>query len=122
MRIDNLEAYRQRANGPAGSRVDLSNAAVESLCVYSDGRVYPSAATVQYDELELGRWMGGNLAALLQSSPGAQRLLSLTVAEKPICNTCRFRFICGGGDVKTARLSNRRYSNRSRTVRIRALG
>jgi radical SAM protein with 4Fe4S-binding SPASM domain len=98
--IDNLEAWRQRVNGIPGTRVDLSNAAVESLCVYSDGRVYPSAATVQYEVLELGRWTGGNLAELLASSPAAQRLQALTVADKPVCSTCKFKFICGGGDVE----------------------
>ncbi len=98
--IDNVEAFRERVNGNPGTRLDLSSAGVESLCVYSDGRVYPSAATVQYDTLEMGRWTGGNLAELLESSPVAQRLRALTVAEKPVCNTCKFRFLCGGGDVE----------------------
>jgi radical SAM protein with 4Fe4S-binding SPASM domain len=100
--IDNVEAWRQRVNGAPGSRIDLSNAGVESLCVYSDGRVYPSAATVQYADLELGRWTGGNLGALLESSDVARRLRGLTVGEKPVCNTCKFRFVCGGGDVEHA--------------------
>jgi radical SAM protein with 4Fe4S-binding SPASM domain len=98
--IDNVESYRQRVNGAPGARIDLSNAAVESLCVYSDGRVYPSAATVQYEALELGQWTGGDLARLLASSEVARRLRSLTVAEKPVCNVCKFRFLCGGGDVE----------------------
>jgi radical SAM protein with 4Fe4S-binding SPASM domain len=98
--IDNVESYRQRVNGAPGSRVDLSNAAVESLCVYSDGRVYPSAATVQYDALKLGRWSGGNLARLLEASDVAGRLRGLTVAEKPVCKACQFRFLCGGGDLE----------------------
>jgi len=98
--IDNVESYRQRVNGARGTRIDLSNAAVESLCVYSDGRVYPSAATVQYEDLELGVWTGGDLARLLESSPVARRLRGLTVAEKPVCNVCKFRFLCGGGDVE----------------------
>jgi radical SAM protein with 4Fe4S-binding SPASM domain len=98
--IDNVESYRQRVNGARGTRIDLSNAAVESLCVYSDGRVYPSAATVQYDALELGRWTGGNLGRLLGDSDVARRLRGLTVAEKPVCNVCKFRFLCGGGDVE----------------------
>ena len=100
--IDNLEAYQQRVNGAPGSRVDLSNAAVESLCVYADGRVFPSAATVQYGALALGRWDGGNLGELLEGSDVARRLQRLSVADKPVCNTCRFRFICGGGDVEHA--------------------
>jgi 7,8-dihydro-6-hydroxymethylpterin dimethyltransferase len=98
--IDNVESYRQRVNGAPGTRIDLSNAAVESFCVYSDGRVYPSAATVQYDALELGRWTEGNLARLLEGSDVARRLRGLTVAEKPVCNVCKFRFLCGGGDVE----------------------
>jgi len=98
--IDNVESFRERVNGNPGTRLDLSSAGVESLCVYSDGRVYPSAATVQYEPLELGRWTGGNLGELLETSPVAERLRALTVAEKPVCNTCKFRFLCGGGDVE----------------------
>jgi radical SAM protein with 4Fe4S-binding SPASM domain len=97
--IDNVAAFRQRVNGAPGSRIDLSNAAVSSVCVYSDGRVYPSAATVQYAALELGRWTGGNLASLLETSAVARRLRALTVAQKPVCRTCRFKFLCGGGDL-----------------------
>ena len=100
--IDNIEAYRQRVNGAPGSRVDLSNAAVESVCVYADGRVFPSAATVQYGSLALGRWEDGNLGELLRGSDVARRLQDLSVVDKPVCNTCRFRFICGGGDVEHA--------------------
>ncbi|CAG0951476.1 partial Putative mycofactocin radical SAM maturase MftC, partial [Anaerolineae bacterium] len=59
--IDNVQSFRERVNGHAGTRLDLSSAAVESLCVYSDGRVFPSAATAQYEQLALGRWTGGNL-------------------------------------------------------------
>lgn len=98
--IDNVEAFRERVNGNPGTRLDLSGAGVESLCVYSDGRVYPSAATVQYEALELGRWTGGNLAELLERAPAAQRLRALTVVEKPVCNTCKFKFLCGGGDIE----------------------
>jgi len=98
--IDNIESFRQRVNGAPGTRVDLGGAGVESLCVYSDGRVYPSAATVQYAPLELGRWRGGNLGDLLVGADAAKRMQALTVAEKPVCNTCRFKFLCGGGDVE----------------------
>ena len=98
--IDNLESFRQRVNGAPGTRIDLGAAGVESLCVYSDGRVYPSAATVQYAPLELGLWQGGNLGELLLSADVAKRMQALTVVEKPVCNTCRFKFVCGGGDVE----------------------
>lgn len=98
--IDNIESFRQRVNGVPGTRVDLASAAVSSLCVYSDGRVYPSAATVQYDALELGRWSSGNLGLLLETSEVARQIRALTVRQKPICNTCTFRYICGGGDIE----------------------
>ncbi len=97
--IDNVAAFRERVNGAPGTRIDLSNAGVESVCVYADGRVFPSAATVQYEELELGRWTDGNLGAILAHSPVARRLRSLTVADKPVCGTCKFKFLCGGGDL-----------------------
>jgi len=99
VQIDNVEEFRQRVNGAAGSRVDLGSAGLESLCVYSDGRVYPSPATVQYRQLELGRWLGGNLVELLESSVVARQMQSLSVAHKPVCGDCQWRFICGGGDV-----------------------
>ncbi len=98
--IDNVESFRERVNGHPGTRLDLASAGVESLCVYSDGRVYPSAATVQYEPLELGLWTGGNLGELLTTSAVARRLRSLTVVEKPVCKTCKFRFLCGGGDLE----------------------
>ncbi len=98
--IDNVASFRARVNGAPGTRIDLSNAGVESLCVYSDGRVFPSAATVQYEALEIGRWQAGNLGALLQGSQVAQALRSLTVEEKPVCNVCKFKFLCGGGDLE----------------------
>lgn len=100
--IDNLEAFGQRVNGMPGTRFDLAGAGVESVCVYSDGRVFPSAATVQYDALELGRWTGGNLHELLGRSELAQRLRALSVAHKPVCGTCNWRFVCGGGDLDHA--------------------
>jgi radical SAM protein with 4Fe4S-binding SPASM domain len=98
--IDNLESFEQRVNGAPGSRIDLGGAGVESLCVYSDGRVYPSAALVQYAPLELGRWRPGNLGDLLVNADAAKRMQALTVAEKPVCSSCRFKFLCGGGDVE----------------------
>jgi len=98
--IDNLQAFEERANGRPGTRLDLSSAGIESFCVYSDGRVFPGAATVQYAPLQLGRWSGGDLGRLLAESDVAHRLRRLTVAEKPVCSACKFRFLCGGGDVE----------------------
>ncbi len=98
--IDNVASFRARVNGAPGTRTDLSNAGVESLCVYSDGRVYPSAATVQYQALEIGRWIPGNLQVLLEGSEVARRLRNLSVEHRPVCGTCKFKFLCGGGDLE----------------------
>jgi radical SAM protein with 4Fe4S-binding SPASM domain len=100
--IDNVSAFRARVNGLPGTRVDLSNMGVESACVYSDGRVFPSAATAQYEALELGRWRPGNLRALLEDAPVARHLRTLSVEHKPVCGTCKFKFVCGGGDLEHA--------------------
>src|SRR5438132_1273549 len=45
-------------------------------------------------------WSGGNLGSLLESSGVGRRLRALTVGDKPVCRTCKFRFLCGGGDVE----------------------
>jgi radical SAM protein with 4Fe4S-binding SPASM domain len=102
VRIDNLDDFRSRVNGAPDTRLDLSNAAIESVCVYADGRVFPSAATVQYASLELGRWEPGNLAKLLDEAPVARRIRELSVVHKPVCRDCRFRYLCGGGDLEHA--------------------
>ena len=43
--LDNVESLRRRANGRPGVKNDLGNQCWESLCLYRDGAVYPSAAT-----------------------------------------------------------------------------
>ena len=50
--IDNIESMKLRVNGRPFVKYDLGNQFWDSMCVYSDGMVYPSAATANgYDRL-----------------------------------------------------------------------
>jgi radical SAM protein with 4Fe4S-binding SPASM domain len=98
--IDNLEALRSRVNSPRGVKRDLSNACVSSVCVYSDGNVYPSAATANIPELRLGSVLDSDLETVWRESEVAKTFRAATVAEKEICRTCPLKFLCGGGDVE----------------------
>jgi len=98
--IDNAEALRSRVNQPRGVKRDLSNACVSSVCVYSDGKVYPSAATVNVPELCLGSILEEDLETVWRESPVAAEFRAATVADKENCRTCPLKFLCGGGDVE----------------------
>ncbi|RMG44241.1 MAG: radical SAM protein [Acidobacteria bacterium] len=100
--IDNWEAIRARVNAPAGVRRDLSNACVSSLCVYSDGTVYPSAAMAGVPELACGSILEAPLGRILSESEVARRFRAATVEQKPLCGDCPFKFLCGGGDIEHA--------------------
>ncbi|HEY4001518.1 MAG TPA: methyltransferase domain-containing protein [Candidatus Xenobia bacterium] len=98
--IDNDEAIRSRINGLRGVRTDLSNMVLESLCVYTDERVYPSPATVGEAALCLGSLKEQSLQAIWRDSALARTFRGLSVVDKPQCQGCRYRFLCGGGDVE----------------------
>ncbi|RMF87290.1 MAG: methyltransferase domain-containing protein, partial [Nitrospirae bacterium] len=100
--VDNLEAVKERLNYPAGTRRDLSNACVTSLCVYADGRVFPSASLAGVEALCLGSILERPLEELWRHSPVARAFREASVAEKPGCRGCPYRFLCGGGDVEHA--------------------
>ena len=98
--IDNWEAFRLRAGGPRGVRHDLSSAGYESLCVYSDGIVYPSAALADVGELACGSVLERSLAEIWREAPVLRDMRALSAADKPTCRDCSIRYICGGGDVE----------------------
>ena len=100
--IDNAESMKQRLNAPAGVKRDLSNACVSSLCIYSDGNVYPSAATANVPELCCGSILEAPLEAIWRESTVCQDFRAATVEKKPICPTCPFKYLCGGGDIEHA--------------------
>ena len=101
-RLDNLEAVRRRVNGVPGVKYDLGNAGWDSVCVYADGKVYPSAALAGDPSLVCGDTSREDLADILEASPVIRSLRSATLARKPSVRDDPFRFFTGGGDVEHA--------------------
>jgi MoaA/NifB/PqqE/SkfB family radical SAM enzyme/SAM-dependent methyltransferase len=96
--LDNLEAVKRRVNGVPGIKYDLGNGGWDSLSVYVDGRVYPTAALVNVPELACGDTAHADLGEILDASPVVRRLRAATVARKPSVVRDPYRFFTGGGD------------------------
>jgi len=100
--LDNVEAIKRRVNGIPGIKYDLGNAGWDSICVYADGKVYPSAALANEPALLCGDVRQRSLSEILDTSPVVQRLRRATLARKSsVCND-PFRFLTGGGDLEHA--------------------
>ncbi|MGQ0792516.1 MAG: methyltransferase domain-containing protein [Deltaproteobacteria bacterium] len=98
--IDNFEAAKTKLKSKKFTKFDLSNACVESLCVYSSGEVYPSAASANFMGLSCGNIKEKSLAEIWESSGTVNMFRDATVQKKAKCNSCYIKFICGGGDVE----------------------
>jgi len=102
VRLDNVESYKLRANALPGVKHDLGMAGVEALCLYSDGILYPSAATANHEALKIGILNGKNLLDVWKASPLAAQMREATIAKKASSWDDPLRFIAGGGDVEHA--------------------
>jgi len=100
--LDNLEAVRRRVDGVPGTKYDLGNAGWDSLCVYVDGTVYPSAALAGDPRVVCGDVRRQDLAEILETSEVVGRLREATVAAKPGLAEDPFRVLTGGGDLEHA--------------------
>ncbi len=100
--LDNLEAIKRRVNGVPGVKYDLGNAGWDSICVYADGKVYPTAALANEPTLVCGDVTRQDLADILETSPVVRALRAATLAQKPLVNADPFRFFTGGGDLEHA--------------------
>ncbi|MEO6324768.1 MAG: methyltransferase domain-containing protein [Thermoanaerobaculia bacterium] len=100
--LDNLEAVKRRVNGVPGVKYDLGNAGWDSVCVYADGRVFPTAALAGEPELVCGDITRQDLEEILATSPVIERLRQATLADKPSVAHDPFRFFTGGGDLEHA--------------------
>jgi radical SAM protein with 4Fe4S-binding SPASM domain len=98
--IDNVEECRLRLDGRAGVKNDLAGAGWNSLCVYTDGWVYPSASMAGVPEVRCGDLASMSLESIWKESPVCRELRDATVERKPRCRTCELKFLCGGGDVE----------------------
>jgi len=100
--LDNLEAARRRANGQPGVKYDLGNAGWDSLCVYADGAVYPSAALADHPPLACGRAGERPLAEIFETSPVLARFREASLVRRAQALADPFRFLTGGGDLEHA--------------------
>ena len=100
--LDNLEAIKRRVNGVPGVKYDLGNAGWDSVCVYADGKVYPTAALANEAALVCGDVTRQDLLDILETSPIVKTLRAATLAKKPSVQGDPFRFFTGGGDLEHA--------------------
>ena len=98
--IDNIEEFRLRLDGSPGVKNDLAGAGWSSLCLYTDGNLYPSASTAGVPELRCGDLAEQRLEEIWKTSAVCRDLRDATVERKPLCRSCSLRFLCGGGDVE----------------------
>ncbi|MEE8403007.1 MAG: methyltransferase domain-containing protein, partial [Candidatus Hydrothermarchaeaceae archaeon] len=98
--VDNFEFAKYNISSVRGIKRDLSNMAYESLCVYCDGHVYPSAALAGHRPLDMGD--ASQLKKIWLNSKIAKDIRNASVIKKDECNKCYLRFICGGGDLEHA--------------------
>ena len=99
--LDNAASFELRANAPAKIKFDLGNAGWQSLCVYADGHVYPSAAMANHKPLDCGDATNGtNLEARWKQSPILREIREASVAKKTQAKADPLRYLTGGGDLE----------------------
>jgi radical SAM protein with 4Fe4S-binding SPASM domain len=96
--IDNVEELKLRFDGTPGVKNDLAGAGWTSLCLSTDGGIYPSASMAGAPDLCCGSVLEKTLEEIWKESPILRELRSASVDQKAQCRTCRFKFLCGGGD------------------------
>lgn len=101
-RLDNVESVKRRVNGVPGVKFDLGNAGWDSVCLYADGRIYPSAALANEPSLICGDLAHHDLAKILETSPLIAKLRQSSLRENPAVVDDPFRFLTGGGDLEHA--------------------
>ena len=99
--LDNAASFELRANAPAGIKFDLGNAGWQSVCVYADGHLYPSAALANHKPLDCGDVTNGRpLADVWRGSPILQQIRAASVVRKAQAAGDPFRYLTGGGDLE----------------------
>lgn len=98
--FDNYESMKLRVNGRPGVKYDLGNACWDSLCLYSDGHLYPSASFAGYPPLDLGSALEHSIRTLYLENPIAQKFRSATLLKKTGLHHDPYKFLTGGGDIE----------------------
>ena len=83
-----------------GTRYDLGNACYDSMCVYSNGDVYPSASFAGHAGLRCGNVLDNTLREIWENSNMSKAFRNATLQNKDKCKECHIKFICGGGDIE----------------------
>ena len=109
--VDNFTSWQARLDAPRGTRFDLGSAGVETLCLYRDGCVYPSAALAGVEELCCGDATQDSLEHIWQDSDVLRQIRWATVLHKGECTDCEARLLCGGGDVEHSYLHSKALSD-----------
>ena len=111
--VDNIESLRGRVDGRPGLKYDLGTAAWTSLCLSSDGHIYPSAALAGHPGLDCGDAREEGIGPIWRNGRcGAIRGLSLVQMES--ARSDPFRFLTGGGDMEHIYLYNEELLRRRR--------
>ena len=100
IKVDNMDSYQFRANSTSGTRYDLGNACYDSLCVFSNGDIYPSAAFAGHEKLTCGNVLENSLEDVWRNSNVTKAFRNSTMQNKKECSICSLKFICGGGDIE----------------------
>ncbi|MFB3883462.1 MAG: DUF5714 domain-containing protein [Armatimonadota bacterium] len=98
--VDNFENVRRTVNGDPGIKYDLTNACWDSLAVYRDGRVFPSACLVGIESEAAGSVLESPLRRVWLESEALERWRARSVVES--ANGDPWLFLHGGGDPEQA--------------------
>ena len=109
IRFDNFDTLQAKLLSRSGVKVDLSNMAYTSLCVYADGQVYPSAALADIPSLQMGSLFSNSLEQIWKTSLIAREIRKGTVQNKVKCKDCYLKYLCGGGDLEHTYLYSGRF-------------
>jgi radical SAM protein with 4Fe4S-binding SPASM domain len=96
IKIDNWEGFRARIYGGRGTKIDGCHGGISSLCIDSDGGVYPCPSVAGAVDFLMGNVASG-LEKVWRGSKAAVELRDASVIDIKGCRTCEFRFFCGGG-------------------------
>jgi MoaA/NifB/PqqE/SkfB family radical SAM enzyme/SAM-dependent methyltransferase len=100
--IDNVENARRMVNGDPGVKYDLTNACWDSLAVYRDGRVFPSACLVGIESEAAGSVTDSSLREIWLDSDVFARHRSRSVIDFNGTGDDPWLFLHGGGDPEQA--------------------
>ncbi|MBN1459780.1 MAG: methyltransferase domain-containing protein, partial [Armatimonadetes bacterium] len=100
--IDNFENARRTVNGDPGIKYDLSNACWDSLAIYRDGGVYPSACLVGIPSEAAGCVLETPLERVWLESERFASCRARSVIDSGIHEGDPWIFLHGGGDPEQA--------------------